>query len=66
MWLLLRRHTGQLEVELDALSDPTYRRLGSYASHRDAIAAREEQERKDELEALRAAGQKDLFGEESR
>lgn len=61
MWLLLRRPDHSLEIELDALADGG-QILGGFATITEARAARERQRAKDEAEALRERGQRDLFG----
>jgi len=59
-WLLLRRPSGALEVELDALADEG-QILGGFPTIGEAREARERQRAKDEAEALRDAGQRSLF-----
>lgn len=59
-WLLLRRADGTLEVELDALADAG-QILGGYPTRPEAVAARDRRQEADEREAMRDAGQKDLF-----
>lgn len=60
MWLLLRLPSGRLEIELDALADGG-QILGGYQTMPEAREARDRQRAKDEAEALRERGQKDLF-----
>ena len=62
MWLLLRRPDHSLEIELDALADGG-QILGGYPTMPEAREARERQRAKDEAEALRERGQRDLFGD---
>ena len=59
-WLLLRLPSGALEVELDALAGDG-EILGGYPTITEAREARERQRLRDEREALKAAGQGDLF-----
>lgn len=59
-WLLLRRPDQTLEVDLDALAAEG-QVLGGYPTITEARAARDRQRLRDELAALRAAGQRDLF-----
>lgn len=61
-WGLFRRPDGALSVDFKAFADGTLRLLSSHATRPEAVEAREDQEREDEREALRAAGQRDLFG----
>lgn len=61
-WLLLRLPSGKLDVELDALVTEG-RILGKFHTRLEAVEAREHQAQRDEVEALRAAGQQDLFGD---
>ena len=61
-WGLFRRPDGALSVDFKAFADGTLRLLSSHATRPEAAAARDAQERADEIEALRAAGQRDLFG----
>jgi len=64
-WGLFRRPDGRLEVAFRAfVDDDGYRLLGGYAKRPEAVEARDEQARRDELEALRERGQRDLFREE--
>ena len=60
-WLLLRRPSGTLDVELSAFARPTDRVLSEHVTRHEAVEARERQRERDEREALRAAGQGDLF-----
>ena len=60
MWLLLRLPSGALAVELDVLADEG-QILGGFPTIGEAREARERQAALDELEALRDAGQRDLF-----
>lgn len=64
MWLLLRRPDRTLEIELDALADEG-QILGGFPTIGEAREARERQRAKDEAEALRERGQRDLFREDS-
>ena len=59
-WLLLRLPSGALEVELDAFATAG-RILGKFPTRPAAVEARETQAQRDEREALRAAGQGELF-----
>ena len=60
-WLLLRLPSGALDVELDAFQPQGARCLSSHRTRPEAVAAREAQAQRDEREALRAAGQGELF-----
>ena len=60
-WLLLRLPSGALDVELDAFQPDGSRALSSHPTKPDAVAAREAQAQRDEREALKAAGQGELF-----
>ena len=60
-WLLLRLPSGALEVELDAFVTAG-RILGKFSSRPAAVEAKEQQAQRDEREALRDAGQLDMFG----
>lgn len=60
-WGLFRRPDGSLEVAFRAFADAsTGRLLSSHETRPDAVRAREDRERADEREALRAAGQGEL------
>lgn len=59
-WLVLRLPSGSLEIELDALASEG-QIIGGFPTITEAREARERQRLRDEAEALRAAGQKELF-----
>jgi len=61
-WGLYRRPNGVLAVDFDAFADLSNgRKLATFLTRPEAVEARIAQERADEIEALREAGQKDLF-----
>lgn len=60
-WLLLRLPSGALDVELDAFAESGHI-LSKHKTRPEAVEAREVQAQRDEAEALRVAGQQDLFG----
>ena len=60
-WLLLRIPSGALDVELDVFATPGHV-ISKHKTRPEAVEAREVQAQRDEAEALRAAGQQDLFG----
>lgn len=61
-WGLYRRPNGVLAVDFDAFTDLSNgRKLATFLTRPEAVEAREAQERADEIEALREAGQRDLF-----
>jgi hypothetical protein len=60
-WGLYRKPDGVLEVSYRAFADPWWSRLSTHETKPEALAALKIREKNDEKEALRAAGQKELF-----
>lgn len=60
MWLLLRLPSGALDVERDAFAE-SGRILSRHKTRHEAVEAREVQAQRDEAEALREAGQGELW-----
>jgi hypothetical protein len=62
-WGLYRKQDGALEVSYRAFADPLWSRLSTHETKPEALAALKIREENDEKEALRAAGQKELWDE---
>ena len=61
-WGLYRKPDGALEVAYRAFYNSTWRLISSHETKPDAARALEDRQRADEREALRDAGQGELFG----